>query len=169
MKRFFLILLIISLTACSVEKKTQKTKDSKGELYNVVRVVDGDTIDIAIGDSVERVRLLAIDTPESVKPNTEVECYSVEAADRLRELIEDKKVELESDLGQTDRDKYGRLLRYVYLEDGTFVNKVMVAEGFADRFYCHPRCEKEDILKEALDFAKENSLGMWDEDNCEYR
>jgi micrococcal nuclease len=81
------------------------------------RVVDGDTIILSNG---EKVRLIGVDTPETVRPNTPVEYYGKEASAFTKKMVEGKPVRLEYDWQQ--RDKYGRLLAYVYLMDGTFIN-----------------------------------------------
>lgn len=165
-KNIILVFLLITcVTACNADV-SEKRINNNNLNAEVVKIVDGDTIDVRIDGKIERVRLLAIDTPESVKPGSEIECFGEEASKRLGELLKGESVKLEIDKGQNNKDKYGRLLRYVYLEDGSFVNEIMIREGYAQRFYCHPRCEAEDILKVALDFAKKNSVGMWNEENC---
>ena len=88
-------------------------------------MIDGDTVELEDG---RVVRYLGIDTPETVHPNKPIECYGPESTDRNRELVEGKVVELQSDA--IDKDPYGRLLRYVF-EGGTFVNGVLVWEGYA--------------------------------------
>ncbi|MGY8771674.1 MAG: thermonuclease family protein, partial [Pirellulales bacterium] len=91
----------------------------------VTSVIDGDTIELASG---ERVRYIGIDTPETHHPDKPIECFGIEATNRNRELVENKKVELVSE--GPNRDQYGRLLRHVFI-DGTFVNSQLVWEGFA--------------------------------------
>ena len=91
----------------------------------VVRVIDGDTVELENG---ERVRYLGIDTPETVHPSKPVECYGPEASERNKELVEGKTVRLLQD--GPDRDGYDRLLRYVFV-DGTFVNGDLVWGGYA--------------------------------------
>ena len=91
----------------------------------VVRVIDGDTVELENG---ERVRYLGIDTPETVHPDKPVECYGPEATERNKELVEGKTVSLLQD--GPDRDGYDRLLRYVFV-DSTFVNGDLVWGGYA--------------------------------------
>ena len=95
----------------------------------VVNVVDGDTIDVLLDGQEYRVRYIGMDTPETVHPTQGVEPYGKQASARNRQLVEGKKVHLEKDVSETDR--YGRLLRYVWLEDGLMVNELMVVEGYA--------------------------------------
>ncbi len=121
----------------------------------VTRVIDGDTFEIEGG---ERVRLIGIDTPESVKPNTPVECYAVESREYLKTLIEGKAVRLERD--RTDRDRYARLLRYAYLGD-VFINEFIVREGYAESVSYRPDTAHQAILDEAERQAKAELRGRW--------
>ncbi|HSE34767.1 MAG TPA: thermonuclease family protein [Candidatus Paceibacterota bacterium] len=122
----------------------------------VLRVIDGDTIELASG---ERVRYIGIDTPESVDPRRQVECLGKEAAERNRELVGNRVVLLESDI--EERDKYGRLLRYVYLEDGTMVNETLVREGYADPATFPPNIRHVDRFLAAATLAREEKRGLW--------
>jgi len=123
---------------------------SESNLYLVTRVIDGDTIEIKTG---ERVRLVCIDTPESG------EYYYKEAKDYLNSLVLDKEVILEQDISETDR--YDRLLRYIYLEDGTFVNEMIVKEGYAQAYQYKPDVTLCPIIEDAEDYAQERELGIW--------
>ncbi|UWG96088.1 thermonuclease family protein [Dehalobacter sp. DCM] len=97
--------------------------------YRVVRVVDGDTIILDINGKNERVRLIGIDTPESVHPDQDKNVpYGKIAADYTKSLLAGRSVQIERDV--EERDRYGRLLAYVYL-DGEMVNKTLLAEGHA--------------------------------------
>src|SRR3989304_444673 len=77
----------------------------------VVKVVDGDTIDVQIGEKIERVRMIGVDTPETVDSRKTAQCFGKEASNKTKEMLGGKNVRLESDSTQDDRDKYGRLLR----------------------------------------------------------
>lgn len=127
----------------------------------VDRVVDGDTIVVTTGGVEERVRLVGIDTPESVKPGTEVECYGKEASERAGELLpEGTSVVLERDL-QT-RDRYDRLLAYVYrASDGLFVNEALVSDGYAQPAEYPPNVAHSERLAAAGRQARSNSAGLW--------
>ncbi len=137
------------------EVPTQQT-----EIFRVVHVVDGDTFEIESG---EKVRLIGIDTPETVKPNSPVECYGKESSDHLKQLIEGKSVRLEKD--KTDRDRYARLLRYVYLGD-QFVNESLVREGYAKSIAYKPDITKQSLLDQAEQLAKDEKIGRWNPVNC---
>ena len=114
----------LSLSACNAPADPPAT----GELYPVVSVADGDTITVAIAGVDERVRLIGIDAPELHNP---VECFAQESADHARGVLEGTSVRLVADPSQDDRDRYGRLLRYVFLPDGANVNADLVASGYA--------------------------------------
>lgn len=121
-------------------------------LYKVTRVIDGDTIEIEGG---QKIRYIGIDTPEITNPN---ECYGIEASNRNKELVEDKFVKLIKDVSETDR--YGRLLRYVYLDD-IFINELLVSEGFANASSYPPDIKYQEQLTEAEKNAREKNLGLW--------
>jgi micrococcal nuclease len=118
----------------------------------VVRVIDGDTIEIEDG---ARVRYIGIDTPE-VYPYTEF--YGEEALQKNRELVEGKAVRLEADV--TDKDQYGRLLRYVYV-DGLFVNAELVRLGYARAFPYPPDTSHQELLSRLEDGARDAGIGLW--------
>lgn len=125
----------------------------------VVKVVDGDTIDVEIDGEVHRLRYIGIDTPETVHPNKPVEWMGPEATQANRDLVEGKTVYLEKDVSETDR--YDRLLRYVYLEDGTLVNAELVRLGYAHASSYPPDVKYQDRLREAQEKARETERGLW--------
>lgn len=127
----------------------------------VVRVVDGDTLVVDQDGTEVRVRLLGIDTPESVKPDSPVECYGPEASARTSELVTGRVVELEGDPTQDAVDQYGRTLAYVWLDDVTMLNEVLVAEGYAREYtYDQPGSHQAKLL-EAQQRAQAASAGLW--------
>ncbi len=119
--------------ASTTEENILKSKAvvTKDNLYSVIKVVDGDTVDVSMGGVTERIRLIGINTPETVDPRKPVECFGVEASNKAKALLTGKKVSLESDSTQGELDKYNRLLRYVFLEDGATFNILMIKEGYA--------------------------------------
>ena len=129
--------------------------DNVGDLVKVVRVVDGDTIEIEGG---EKVRYIGIDTPETVDPRKPVQCFSVEASKKNKELVEGKMVRLEKDI--TDRDKYNRLLRYIWLDD-VLVNLELVKQGFAYSYSYPPDIKYQDQFLKAQQEAREAKRGLW--------
>lgn len=138
----------------SSSEPAAKTGTSE-QTYYVSRVLDGDTIEI---DGGVKVRYIGIDTPETVDPRKAVQCYGKEASNKNKELVDGKKVRLEKDVSETD--KYGRLLRYVYL-DSVFVNQYLVAEGFAKASSYPPDVKYQEIFRAAEKSARESSKGLW--------
>ena len=134
----------------------------------VVNVIDGDTIDIYQNNKVERVRLLGINTPETVDPRKGVECYGPEASQKLKEILTDKIVKIEGDPSQDDKDKYGRLLRYIFLNDEN-INEKMIKEGYAFEYTYnkHPYLYQKEFKLDQI-HARKNKLGLWDLKNCDY-
>lgn len=124
-------------------------------LVKVTRVIDGDTIEIEGG---ERVRYIGIDTPETVDPRKPVQCFGVEASRKNKELVEGKEVRLEKDI--TDKDKYGRLLRYVWVGD-TLINLELVEQGFAYSYSYPPDIKHQDDFVKAEREARDAKRGLW--------
>lgn len=127
----------------------------------VRRVVDGDTIIVLRDGAEERVRLLGIDTPESVQPDSPVECFGPEASARAGELLSGRSVWLESDPTQDAVDRYGRTLAYVWLDETTLVNRVLVAEGYASEYTYGSPGVHQAALEAAEDAARSGGVGLW--------
>ena len=127
----------------------------------VVRVVDGDTIVVDIGGLEESVRLLGVDTPESVDPRSPVECFGEEASRHTRALLPPgTDVQLVRDVEA--RDRYSRLLAYVYrADDGAFVNLQLVRDGFASVLTFPPNVAHAEDLTAAAAQARTEGLGLW--------
>jgi micrococcal nuclease len=130
------------------------------ELATVTRVVDGDTVVARIGGRSERVRYIGMDTPEDVKPGTPVQCYSRAAAAENRRLIEGRRVRLVQDAEA--RDRYGRLLAYVYrASDGLFVNEELVRRGYARPLTIPPNVAHEGEIARLAASARRAGRGLW--------
>lgn len=142
------------------------TPNTVGIYYNVTKVTDGDTIHIMMDGQDEKVRLIGINTPETVDPRKAVECFGKEASTRMKEIAENKIVRLEYDDSQSLRDAYGRILAYVYLEDEQMLNRKMVAEGYAYEYtYLTPyRYQKE--FRNLQRLAQSAKRGLWSENTC---
>lgn len=125
----------------------------------VARIIDGDTIKLESG---EVVRYIGMDTPETVHPSKPVQCYGKEASAKNRELVEGKEVRLEKDVSETD--KYGRLLRYIWLGD-TLVNEYLVREGYARSSTYPPDVKYQNRFIEAERQARQEGKGLWG-DTC---
>lgn len=129
--------------------------------YEVIKVIDGDTIDVQIDGTVQRLRLIGLNTPETVDPRKPVECFGKEASDKAKELLFGKRVRLELDTTQQNSDIYGRLLRYVFLEDGLFYNKYMIEHGFAYEYTYRVPYYYQKEFKDAQRIAQEKGIGLW--------
>lgn len=125
----------------------------------VLRVVDGDTIKVRLdGGSVERVRYIGVDTPESVKPGTPVQCFAKKASHYNASLVDGRAVTLRLDAEQ--RDRYGRLLAYVYAGP-EFVNRLLVARGYARTLTIPPNVAHADEFARLARRAREDGRGLW--------
>ncbi len=128
--------------------------------YPVSKVHDGDTIDVVIEGKTETVRLIGIDTPETKDPRKPVQCFGQAASAKTHQLLDDKSVRLETDPADSDRDKYHRLLRYVYLEDGTLINAELVKQGYAFAYTVFPFGKLEEFRSLEAE-ARAASRGLW--------
>jgi micrococcal nuclease len=140
--------------------------NSPPEDYSVVGVVDGDTVKISIGGETETYRLIGVDTPETVHPTKEVECFGLEASNRAKSLLTGTKVRIETDSSQGMYDKYGRRLAYIFLEDGTNFNLMMIREGYSHEYTYGSVYKYQSQFKEAEATARTNKVGLWADDAC---
>lgn len=148
----------VSATATSAH--SESILKSGGGQLPVTRVIDGDTIEVLIDGISERVRLVGVDTPETVDPRKPVQCFGKEASDFTKSLLENKYVRLEADSSQDNRDKYGRLLRYVYQGD-TLINKEIILGGYGHEYtYLIPYQYQKDF-KDAQKQAQVSQIGLW--------
>ena len=124
----------------------------------VTRVVDGDTIEVRLDGRLEKVRLIGVDTPESVKPGTPVQCYAKAASAETERLLDGRRVTLRFDAER--RDRYGRLLAYVY-RDGLFVNAALVERGYARTLTIPPNVAHADLFSRLARNARHDGRGLW--------
>lgn len=141
------------------------------EWYPVVKVIDGDTIDITKDGSTVRVRLIGIDTPETVDPRKPVQCFGMEASDKAKQLMAGTSVRIETDPSQGTYDKYGRLLAYVYVPanirpEGILVNEYLIAEGYAHEYTYNIPYKYQAVFKQAEREAREQKKGLWADGVC---
>lgn len=136
---------------------TQQPASSR-QSAQVVRVVDGDTIDVSIDGLTQRVRYIGVNTPETVDPGSPVECFGPEASAANKGMVEGKTVELEKDVSNTDR--YGRLLRYVYA-GGTMVNAELVKQGYAQVSTYPPDVKYAELFRQLESEARNAGRGLW--------
>ena len=126
----------------------------------VVRGIDGDTLEVKIGSRRDKVRLIGVDAPESVHPRRPVERFALEAAMFTRRMTVGKVVTLVADDGQLNRDKYGRLLRYVFLADGTCVNAEIIRQGYGHAYVRFP-FDRIDEFRALERQARAAGRGLW--------
>lgn len=129
-------------------------------LYAVTAFVDGDTIAVDMNGKAEKVRLIGVDTPETHKPDTPVQCYGPAAAAFTKQAIGGQKVRLVSDPLSTDRDRYDRLLRYVYLPDDTNLDEKLIQEGYGFYYPYFPFTKSERFAVDER-AAQAANKGLW--------
>lgn len=156
-----LIIILLGLFTCPQQDSTPKSKG-----YEVIRVVDGDTFICKINDKDTRVRLIGVDTPESVHPNKDVEYFGLEASKFLKTLLEGQRVLLaydQSNSASDHRDRYDRMLAYAYrASDSLFVNAEIITRGYGHAYTNFPFRYLEDFLRYERD-ARMKGLGLWSE------
>lgn len=158
---------LLSTSLITQSTQTKSTLGDSSGSNQVTKVVDGDTVKVMIDGKIETIRLLGIDTPEVVDPRKPVQCFGKKASEKTKELLTGKSVLLESDPTQGDRDRYGRLLRYVYLEDGTLINDVLVRQGFAHEYTYQSKPYKyQQQFIDAEREAREQKKGLWADGAC---
>jgi micrococcal nuclease len=132
--------------------------------YRVVRVVDGDTFIASVDGKDTRIRLIGVDTPESVHPNKEVEHYGLEASDFLKEILQGERVFFKYDQNNSasgHKDRYERMLAYVYRSsDSLFVNAEIIRQGYGHAYTSFPFTFLEDFMKLERD-ARMQKRGLW--------
>ncbi len=149
-----LVALLGACTAAPAASPDSATVPA-GDVVHVERVIDGDTIVIEGG---EHVRYVGVDTPETVKPDAPVQCYGKEASDRNRALVEGKEVVLVRDT--SDRDGYGRLLRYVYV-DGADVSAMLIRDGYGYVYARKPDTAHLEEYGKLERAARARGAGLW--------
>lgn len=144
-------------------KTSSKTSSVIAGEYEVLSVTDGDTFEINYNGTKEKVRLIGVDTPESVHPDSKKNNeYGKKASNYTKSLLEGKTVKLEFDVSPTD--KYGRLLAYIYLENGEMLNEKLLKEGYAQVATYPPNVKYVENFKALQKEARENKVGFWEKD-----
>ena len=147
-------------------EEQEEIQPVKETFYSVIKVVDGDTLSIDIDGQKETLRLIGIDTPETVHPSKPVECFGKEASAKAKEILTGQSIRIEKDTTQGDLDKYGRLLVYVFLKDGTNFNKMMIEQGFAYEYTYNLPYKYQQEFKLAEQTAREQKIGLWADNVC---
>ncbi|MGD8374401.1 MAG: thermonuclease family protein [Candidatus Woesebacteria bacterium] len=155
-----LIVLFASALYGMATDKVDITQAPEAGYYEVIKFTDGDTITVSMNGTEEKIRLIGVDTPETKKPNSPVQCYGKEASSFTESLIGNNDVKLEADPVGDNRDRYDRLLRYVYLPDGTLVNKEIIGQGYGFAYLSFD-FSKSDEFATAQEEAQNSKLGLW--------
>lgn len=129
-------------------------------LVSVEKVADGDTITIRTQGKTEKIRLIGVDTPEKNDSRKPIQCFAQAASNFTETKLAHRQVRLEADPQGDNRDRYGRLLRYVYLPDGTLVNKAIIEEGYGFAMTGFPFSKMEEFWA-AQTAAREQNRGLW--------
>ncbi len=135
-------------------------------MHPVVKVVDGDTLAVLMNGKSVTLRLIGLDTPETVDPRKPVQCFGKAASDKAKEMLTGKAVRLEYDASQGTLDKYGRTLAYVFLSDGTNFNQYMIAEGYGHEYTYNLPYKYQSEFKAAEKSAREQKKGLWADGAC---
>jgi endonuclease YncB( thermonuclease family) len=147
------------LATGAAERKAWPDPPEDAVRAKVQRVSDGDTFVATVKGRRERVRVIGVDTPESVDPSRPDEPYGQEASDFAKHYLDGETVRLAGDA--EPRDRYGRMLAYVWLEDGTFWNALLVAEGYAQQLTIPPNVAYADLFRRLAREARQHDRGLW--------
>jgi endonuclease YncB( thermonuclease family) len=128
--------------------------------YAIDHFIDGDTIAINMNGIIEKIRMIGVDTPETHKPNTPVQCYGEEAAAYTKQLIGNDRVRVASDSKSSNRDRYNRLLRYVYLPDGRMVETELITHGYGFAYTYFPFTKSAEFTADEQQ-AQAAHIGLW--------
>jgi micrococcal nuclease len=145
------------------EQAGQTAINSQPGLYQVSQFVDGDTITVNMNGKTEKIRMVGVDTPETHKPNTPVQCYGPAAAAFTKNTLGTQKFRLEADPRSTNRDRYDRLLRYVYLTDGRNFNQLLIEQGYGFYYPYFPFTKSTEFAATQKK-AQDAHRGLWG--NC---
>jgi micrococcal nuclease len=160
MRRALPWVLVVLLAAGYGWARRDEDGGASSRTARVLRVVDGDTILVATGGRQERVRYIGVDTPETVKPHTAVQCFGKRASAANHRLVDGRTVRLVADAEA--RDRYGRLLAYVYRAgDGQFVNEALIRGGYATTLTIAPNVRFADRFAALARQARTAGRGLW--------
>ncbi|MCD8494708.1 MAG: thermonuclease family protein [Candidatus Pacebacteria bacterium] len=135
--------------------------------HRIVRIVDGDTMVVRTSAGrEERIRVIGIDTPETVHPNRDIACFGIEATAFARTLFTNQDIIITTDPTQGDRDRYGRMLGYITLPDGRDFGHTMIHQGYAFEYTFRIPYQKQSLYKDAERDARMHKRGMWADDAC---
>jgi micrococcal nuclease len=160
-------LALSSLVAAAVTFNVAHAQVSPTTAADVVRVIDGDTVDVRFDNGTrERLRLIGMDSPEVVDPRKPVQCFGRQASQHAHELLDGQSVSIETDPSQGYRDIYGRYLAYIWLPDGRNFGEVMIGDGYAHEYTYRFPYVYQDEFRAAQADAIANQRGLWSPDTC---
>ena len=154
-----LIALIVAILARYPETRSTLANSQPG-LYPITHINDGDTIVVDIAGKKETIRFIGVDTPEVKDPRKPVQCFGEAASAHTKQILTGKSVRLVPDPLDSDRDKYGRLLRYVMLPDGTDYNASLIRDGYGFAYVVFPY-QKIDQYRQLERDARTANKGLW--------
>lgn len=170
-----IIFILLIITACALalhffdgsssKPRRKIPKINPDEKYQVLTVLDGDTFEVKMNGKMEKVRMLGIDTPETVDPRKPVQCYGKEASDMTKSMLSHHSVVLKIDAKQSILDKYGRILAYVYRDDGLFINTFLLEKGYAREYTYGNAYSFQKEFKALQASAQEQKFGLWESCN----
>jgi micrococcal nuclease len=172
----FLLSLFFGNTRVSAPEQTDQTTQPSPEATYVpadkqealvTKIIDGDTIDVSLSGISERIRIIGIDSPETVDPRKSIQCFGQESSAYLKDRLTGKTVWLESDPSQNDRDKYRRLLRYVWVDNGLVdIGKEMIEMGYTFEYTYDIPYKYQLEYKQAQKNSEEQKKGLWADNAC---
>ena len=165
MKLLITILICTLISVGYAFAQKEKPRDTEQVSAKVIRTIDGDTISVQIGDKYEKVRMIGVDTPELKDERPRVQCFAIAAKMYTEDHLDGLTVQLEADPTQADRDRYGRLLRYVWWNKDLY-NRYIIKKGFAYEYTYGKPYKYQKEFKEAQKYAEESKWGLWDENEC---
>lgn len=156
-----IVALIVALASPLIAKYARNAQPAAPPgYYHVTEFVDGDTIEVDMNGTKEKVRFIGVDTPETHDPRKQVQCFGVAAAAFTKQQIGSNPVRLEADHTNTDRDRYNRLLRYAYTPDGRLINAEIIKQGYGFAYVGFPFTKLEEFKQFQKD-AQAQNLGLW--------
>ncbi|MBP7807521.1 thermonuclease family protein [Candidatus Saccharibacteria bacterium] len=156
----FAIVLFVGPKINGLTEEPVQRKPVPAGFYAVTDFNDGDTVTVDMSGRQEKIRFIGVDTPETQDPRKAVQCFGKAASKFTKDLIGEQAVRLEADPLNTNRDRYNRLLRYIYLPDGRLVNAEIIAQGYGFAYTSFP-FTKADEFRALQTTARTEERGLW--------
>lgn len=156
----FVVVFLLCILGYYIVREFRPITIDENKSYLVTYVIDGDTFKVKIGRHQAVVRMLGIDTPETVDPRKPAQCYGKEASDQLKKLLMGKMVQLKMNPNREEKDRYGRFLAYVFDGD-LFVNEFLLENGYAREYTYGKAYMYQKEFRKIENMAKETGKGLW--------